>query len=490
MKTRFIFYITGFVLCFFSVAMLIPSCMDIFFEENKAAVAFLKTAGVGFIIGMALILKHRFLSKESFQNISLSAMFMTTSFCWIVISFFCALPFYWAGFGFSFTDCLFESVSGITTTGASILTELSSLTFGLQLWRFMLHWIGGLGVILTAVLILPSLKTKGMQLFSTETSEIGDKSFPLFSQNIKVLIISYLSLSLACWFCLAAADLPIYEALLYTMSIISTGGFSLSGDAVQKAFTLYPLFSWVASFFMIISALPLIGLILLYNKRTDNLKNDSQIKTFLGILCSFIIFVVVWRLFNEKATSVAVIIKETVFTMSSFATTTGLFATNYESWGAPATVLFMLAMTFGGCAGSTSGGLKSFRVNILFKSFWLNLKSLGKPHSIFTVRFNKEPLSETMFVKVGGFLSVFLFCLLTFTFLSTLFGADLLTAFSSSLTGLTNTGLGFGKMTGFHTKLAELPTAVKMIFSVAMLAGRLEFLTFFSLFLPSLWRRG
>lgn len=490
MKTNFIFYITGFVLCFFSAAMLIPGILDIFAGEKEAAAAFFKTAGLGLLTGILFILKHRLLHEGSFQNISLSAMFMTTSFCWMTVSLFCAFPFYFAGFGFSFTDCLFESVSGITTTGSSILTELSDLTPGLQLWRFMLHWIGGIGIILLAVLILPSLKTKGMQLFSTESSEIDGKSFPLFSQNIKVLIISYLSISLACWFCLTAAGLPVYEALLYAMSAISTGGFTVSGDSARKAFDFYPLFPWVISFFMIVGALPLLSVILLYNKRLDRLKNDSQIKTFLGTLLFFIGIVFTWRWINENGKNAAEILKETVFTLSSFATTTGFVATDYENWGAPATFLILLVMAFGGCAGSTAGGLKSFRVNILFKSVLLNLKSLGKPHGIFTVRFNKEPLPETAFVKVGGFLAFFLLCLLAFTLLAALSGVDLMTAFSGSLTSMVNAGPGFGKMVGFHTDFAGLPTTVKIIFSLAMLAGRLEFLTFFSLFLPSMWRRG
>ncbi len=423
-------------------------------------------------------------SKEDGFNINIKEGFLLTSLTWVVLSLFAALPFYVAHMDLGITNSVFEAVSGITTTGSTIFTNLDNTEPGILTWRALLQWLGGIGIIVTAMSLFPFLKVGGMQLFKTESSE-NEKALPRAAQLAATISIIYFSLTFVCAFSYRVAGLPMFDAILHAMTTIATGGFS-TRDASIGAFAGTHA-DLVAVIFILISALPFVLYIKALRGNTDALWKDTQVRTFLGIVLFSALLLATYNILKNEGDAYTSL-RDAIFQVTVIITGTGYGIHDVDKWGTFATVLIFLLMFIGGCSGSTTCSVKVFRYQILFSTVKNQIKNLIHPSGVFPVKYNGRPVSNDVPISVAGF--VFLY-FTTFAGLAVLLlatGLDPLTAISGAATSISNVGPGLGPIIGPHGTFAPLPDISKWILIAGMLLGRLELFTFFVLIMPQFWR--
>ncbi|NJO36896.1 MAG: TrkH family potassium uptake protein [Rhizobiales bacterium] len=421
------------------------------------------------LIGGSLTLAMRGKPGES---LSLRSAFMLTGFAWIAFPAVAALPF--LGLDISYADAFFEATSGVTTTGSTILTGLDNLPPGLLLWRAMLQWIGGVGIIVLAIVLLPFLRVAGSQLFRTESSDTSDKvearSFVLVGRILQI----YLLLTVLCTIAYASLGMSVFDAACHAMTTISTGGYS-THDASFGHYDSAAL-QWAGTVFMISGALPFYVYVKAVRGDFRSLLTDSQIRVLLTFLAVISIIMAVW-LRHQSDIGWWQALTLTTFNITSIVTTTGFASTDYTLWGPGAVGLFMFLMFVGGCSGSTSGAIKIYRYQILLQIVRTHVKHLASPNRILSTTFNGKRLSDEVPFSILAFLAVFFATILLFTLALTFMGLDLVTAYSGSVTAITNVGPGLGPIIGPAGNFATLPDGAKWILSAAMILGRLELFT-------------
>ncbi len=486
MRLRFIFFVCCVMIAFFGALMFIPGFIDSITGSDE-------TSEVFFSCGVLTLLGGAFGALLFYQSVleapRMKEMFILTSSVWFSVAFCCALPFYFSDISISLTDAFFESVSGFTSTGATVLTGLETYSKGFLLWRAMTQWIGGLGIIILAIAILPMLQIGGMQLFATENSDNSGKNAPLVAIKMKNIILIYLSLSILCAFFLFVAGMTPFEAITHMMATVSTGGFSTYDTSIGH-FEGNNTILWILTFFMTICSLPFVFISALVNRQWEKVRNDTQAKTFLFLLFFLILpisigmylFLPFFESFWDTLTIFA-------FQVVSIISTTGFVYENYTNWG-PFFIAFFLFLTMiGGCTGSTAGGIKIFRFNILFKALRQHLQMMLTPHAVIIPRYNDKPITENIFISIIAFLTIFFLTATVSTLILSLTGLDFITSFSATLTCLANVGPGIGSIVGPDQNFSEISNIAKWVLSIVMILGRLEFMTIIVLFLPTLWKR-
>lgn len=406
-------------------------------------------------------------------------MFLTTTLMWVLYAAFSALPYYLPPHAMTLADAFFEAMSGLTGTGATILNNLEGETPGTLLWRSMSQWLGGIGIIVVALSILPKLQIGGMQLFATESSMLSERINPTMRQSIRDILIYFLILSGLCALCLWIAGMTPFDAINHSMATISTGGFSTHDQSV--AYFHNPAVEWVMIVFMILGGLPLVLGPHLFFRRWDAIKNNVQMITFFKftiLICLILTLVVGF----DKCRLI-------IFQVVSIGTTSGFVAAPYTTWGNFATAIFLFLMACGACTGSTSGGIKMFRFAIIGRILTAKTKSLIKPYAVFVPRYGNQVIDAEIASSVLYFLSLFFLTFIFSTLCLAALGLDFITAVSGSLSCISNVGPAIGSIIGPEQTYAALPDAAKWILSFVMLAGRLEFTSLVVLFLPFLWRK-
>ncbi|MDO0946333.1 MULTISPECIES: TrkH family potassium uptake protein [Chromohalobacter] len=413
-------------------------------------------------------------------------MFILTTLSWVLVSACASLPLILGAPQLSFTDAVFESISAITTTGSTVLVGIDDLSDGLKLWRGLMQWLGGIGIIVMAIAILPFLKVGGMRLFQTESSDWSDKVLPRAGGIAKASGAIYLGGTLLAMLTYWLAGMTPLDAVVHAMSSMATGGFANS-DASFGVYQDRPLILWLASFFMLCGALPFVLFIRALRDTPQVLWQDQQVRGLLGLLLVVILGLTLYRVvggvaFFEALTQVA-------FNVISVVTTTGYASDDYTQWG-PLIVAAFFYLTFvGGCSGSTSGGMKIFRFQIGAIMLFTQLRHLVHAQGVFAQRYNGNPLSDEV---VRGVIAFSFFFFLTIAGLAlglALLGLDLVTALSGAATAVANVGPGLGPIIGPAGNFAPLPDAAKWLLSLGMLMGRLEILTVLVLLTPTFWRK-
>ncbi len=411
--------------------------------------------------------------------------FLLTTLSWLVIGIFGALPFAFADLNLSFTDAVFESMSGITTTGATVLTGLDSAPPGILLWRALLQWLGGIGIIVMAVAILPKLSVGGMQLFRTESSDQSEKAFPRVAQVATAIGMLYVGLTALCAALYWIAGMTGFEAMAHSMTTIATGGFS-TRDGSVGAFNSAAI-DWIAVVFMILGSLPFVLYLRAVRGNLMPLIRDSQVRWFLIIAAASVALLVVWQTlmngvhFGEALRTVS-------FNAISIMTGTGYSSADFGLWGAFPVALFFFLMFVGGCAGSTTCGIKIFRFQVLYANTVSQISKLMQPHGVFIPHFNHRPIPEAASESV---LSFFFLYIMSFGALAIglgWMGLDFLTAVSGAASAIANVGPGLGPEIGPSGTYAALPDIAKWLLSFGMLLGRLELFTVLVLLTPAFWR--
>lgn len=482
---RVIFRVIGYLLAALAIGMLFPSALDGFGQSPDWLGFFVSAVITGFI-AVGLILT----SQGKLQPLSARQAFILTSWSWIALAAFAAIPFMLTGDEHSYTDAFFESMSGLTTTGATIMTELDTTARGILLWRALLQWFGGIGIIVMAISILPMLNVGGMQLFRLESSDTSEKIFPRTAQIALSILQLYLYITIGCATAYFWAGMGVFDALIHAMTTISTGGFS-THDASLGYFD-NPLIEWVGCIFMLIASLPFVAYLRSLRGKPFALWGDRQIRGFVGIAASAIILLYLYQLAVIPATSSAddsIGLTKIAFNTMSILTGTGYTTANYSHWGTFAFVGFFILAFIGGCAGSTSCGLKIFRLQVALKTGWRYAHQLITPHGIFPLRYNNRILDDDIVNSVMVFVFLFFLSFFVLALILSLLGLDVVTAFSAAASSIANVGPGLGAIVGPSGNYAGLPDAAKWVLSLGMLLGRLEFLTILAILTPRFWSR-
>jgi trk system potassium uptake protein len=467
---------------YLSFVMLVPAAVDLYYGNDDWQVFAFSAFFTGGL-AMAVVLA----TQGRPPPITSSFGFFVVNLLWIMTSLIGAVPLLASSLEISFTDAMFEAVAGVTTTGATVISGLDDLPPGLLLWRSLLQWIGGLGVIALGLFILPLLNVGGVSYFKIESSDIEERPFARFSTFTISLIAIYVALTIVCALAYAMAGMTGFNAINHALTTIATAGFS-THDASMGFYADRPAVLWVGTVFMFIGALPFTILILFgLRGRLDALR-DPQIRVFAFYVVLFILGVTIHlRLTSDLDFFDA--LTRTAFNFMSIITTTGYASDDYGQWGAFAFACAFVAMFLGGCSGSTTGGIKAYRFLILFELLGNGLRKLVYPNTVLSVRYGDRPVDETMQRAVVLFISAFFVIWLITILLLAATGLDFITALSGALTALTNVGPGLGDTIGPAGNFAPLPDTAKWILTAAMLMGRLEILAVLVIATPVFWRR-
>ncbi len=479
MDFRPILYINGILLSILSLSMVFPMLADVYFGYDDWMVFFVCIIITAFF-GGALILSNHGLKFK----ITTRQAFMLTNSAWLILPTFGALPFWLSSLDMSITDSFFEAMSGITTTGSTVITDLNHTPAGILLWRAILQWLGGIGIIIMAMSVLPFLKVGGMQIFKTELSE-DEKALPRTAKLASSIASIYIALTMMCASFYILTGLEIFDALTHAMTTISTGGFS----TFDESFAHYPNYSTelVAIIFMIMGGMPFVLYLKAVRGNIQPLIKDTQVKWFLSIVTiTTIVLISYLTAQQDMKLSEAFILS--LFNIVSIITGTGYVNGDFNNWGGFAVSMFFFLMVVGGCAGSTSCGIKIFRFQVLYTVTKIQIAKLLHPNGVFIPRYNGKAMPKDVPSSVMGFFFVYA---LTFSFLTialSYVGLDFMTAMSGAATSISNVGPGLGDIIGPTGNFEPLPDSAKWILSAGMLLGRLELFAILVMLSPYFWK--
>ena len=465
----------------FSFAQLFPGFLAYFFEEREFVYNFIVTGFVTFLIGCFLF----FLASEKNGDLRTKDGFIITIFFWTVLGFFGSIPFYLAELEeVSYIDSLFESISGLTTTGATVLVGLDDMPRSLLFYRQLLQWLGGMGIIVLAVAVLPLLGVGGMQLYKAETpGPLKDsKLTPRITETAKALWFVYLSMTISCSILYKYFGMSWFDAVCHAFSTISIGGFSTHDDSF--AFFNNSGLRWTAIIFMVISGINFALHYLAWTKkRLFHYFYDSEVKLYLSLLTSTALITYLTLYFSENIYDEMIV--DSVFQAVSIGTTTGFLTSNYSNWPLFVPIMLLIAAFIGACAGSTGGGIKVIRALILIRQGSSEITKLIHPNAVVTIKFGKKSLDPRVSESVWGFFAVYVATFLMILMFLLSQSNDFLTAFSAVGATLNNLGPGLGAVSENYKDLTDLS---KLSLCIAMLLGRLEIFTLLLLFTPAFWR--
>ncbi len=473
-------FMVGPILMGLALLMLAP-CIVAWSIDSPDLGAFITSEAA--TIGAAIV--FIVLTRGKRLRLRVREMFLLTNLSWALVCLFGALPFMLSHTVGSLTDAVFESVSGVTTTGATVLTGLDSLPRDILLWRSMMQWIGGLGIIALGTAVLPFLRIGGMRLFKTESSDLSEKALPRTRRILSQLLLVYLALSVACAVSYRIGGMNSFDAINHAMTTVSTGGFSTHDSSF--AFFESTAIESIAIVFMLLAAMPFMLYLPLILGRPTTVLRDSQVHSMFGIYFSVVALLVIWLVMTERVAG-AVALREATFNVISIATTTGYISSDYMNWGSFAILAFFFLTFVGGCSGSTSGGIKIFRFKIAFVMFRETIQRLLHPNATFSRSMQGRPLNDDIVASVMAFALTFAVTVGIAAILLAALGNDFVTSFSAAATAVANVGPGIGDNIGPTQNFAGFTDASKWIVCAVMILGRLEIFTVLILLTPDFWR--
>lgn len=470
----------GLLILAVGAAMLIPAAVD-YFAADVEWLAFVRASAITIFLGGLLAVSCRVDKIE----LSLRAAFLLTTLGWVLTSFAAALPLYMSSLDLSVADAVFESVSGLTTTGSTVIAGLDYMPPGILLWRALMQWLGGIGIIVMAIAILPYLKVGGMQLFKMESSDTSEKALPKAAQIATATVSAYLLLTLACFALYWAFGMTGFEAVAHAMTTLATGGYSTS-DSSMGAFSAAT--QWTGTLFMLLGGLPF----LLYfraatGRSVSILVRDPQVRMFVAAVALLIAVLTVW-LVGATGEEPLAALRLVAFNVVSVITTTGFATTDYTLWGSFAVLTFFFLTFVGGCTGSTSGGIKILRFQLLFMLFRRQINRMLYPNVVMRERYAGLRLSEDLLFSAAAFIFIFFVGFWGTAMALSALGLDYATSLSGAATAIANVGPGVGPIIGPAGNFSSLPDAAKWTLCAAMLLGRLEFMTITVLLTRYFWR--
>ncbi|MEM6275664.1 MAG: TrkH family potassium uptake protein [Pseudomonadota bacterium] len=472
-------YVIALLVAALGVTMLVPAGVDYLYGNGHGGV-FLQAAAVTFLVGLFVALATHNVNRG---GLSLQETFLLTTGVWLALPVFGAIPFLLGETAASPTDAFFEAMSGLTTTGATVFSGLDQMPEGLLVWRAMLQWLGGVGIIVVAMVFLPELRVGGMQIFRSEGFDTMGKILPRAAQISQQISVIYIALTLACAGAYLLAGMAVFDAVLHALTTVSTGGFS-TRDASFGAFGMGA--QLVAVIFMILAALPFVRFVQMVNGEPEPLFHDRQVRGLLIVLGAVVLSVTIWLWLRADQISFEAF-NAALFNTTSLITGTGYASADYMQWGSFAIVALFFVGLVGGCAGSTSCSVKVFRYQLLFASVQAQVRQIYSPSGVFTPRYDGRPVGQDVVDSVMSFFVVFLATLTILAVLLSMTGLDVITSISGAAAALANIGPGLGSEIGPAENYGSLGDTAKWLLAFGMLLGRLELMAVLVLFTRAFW---
>ena len=472
-----VFFTLGILQIILGVSMFIPIIAQFIYSEIDSS--FFGASIVTIIFGSLFFLSN----LDHDKKLNLQQAFLLTALSWLSIAIFGSLPFIFSTMELSITDAFFESMSGITTTGSTIISNLENTPKGILLWRAILQWLGGIGIIVMAITLMPIMNVGGMQLFKISSNDSSEKILPKSKEIALRLIYIYSGLTALCALSYWIFGMGKFDSLTHSMTTIATGGFSNYNQSIGFFDSISIEIS--AMIFTILGSLPFIAYIKFISGNRKIIFNDVQIRTFFKIIISSIVILSIYLIISDSA---ELNFRSIIFNIISILTGTGYVNADFDTWGSFTLILFLGLMFIGGCAGSTACGIKIFRVQILYHFLINQLKKTIYPRGIFIMKYDQNNIDNKFIASIISFVYLYIIIFFIITALLSINGLDFVTSISAAATSISNVGPGLGNMIGPNGNFSELSDFAKWILSVAMILGRLELFAILVLFLPSFWR--
>ena len=474
-----VFFTLGVLLIVLGFSMLVPITVQLIYNEFNSTfiISSIITITFGILFFLANIDHNRSLSTQQ--------AFLLTALSWIGVAIFGSIPFIFSDLNLSITDAFFESMSGITTTGATIINNLSDTPKAILSWRAMLQWLGGIGIIVMAITLMPIMNIGGMQLLKISSGDSSEKILPKSKQISLRLVIIYFSLTLLCAFFYKVCGMNFFDSLTHSMTTIATGGFSNYNQSI--GFFESAKIEYVSIIFIILGSIPFISYIKFLSGNKRIIFKDEQIKLFFKLIF-FSIFILFIYLAIVNKSIFEIQLRAIIFNVVSILTGTGYVTKEFDQWGNFPLIFFLLLMFIGGCAGSTTCGIKVFRVHMLYFFLKNQLLKIIYPRAIINLKYNNDIVQDKLIASIISFIYLYIIIFFVISALLTLTGLNFITSISGAASSISNVGPGLGNEIGPNSNYANLPAVSKWILSTGMILGRLEIFAILVIFLPSFWR--
>ena len=475
-----VFFTLGILLIILGIAMIVPMGFQLIYNEFDST--FIISSIITITFGILFFLSN----IDHLKSINTHQAFLLTALSWLSIAVFGSLPFFFSNLNLSITDSFFESMSGITTTGATILNNIENSPKGILIWRAMLQWLGGIGVILMAITLMPIMNIGGMQLLKISSYDTSEKILPKSKQISLRLILVYLFLTLSCAIFYKIFGMNFFDSITHSMTTIATGGFSNYDQSI--GYFNNPYIEVISIFFILLGSIPFILYIKFISDDKKIIFKDEQVKLFFKLsLVSILILFLYLIIFNKDLSQVH--IRSVVFNVVSILTGTGYVTKEFDQWGNFPLIFFLILMFIGGCAGSTTCGIKIFRVHILYYFIRNQLLKIIYPRAIINLKYNNNKVEDKLIASIISFIYLYILIFFVLASLLTLTGLDFITSISGAASSLSNVGPGLGNEIGPNSNYSGIPNQSKWLLSFGMILGRLEIFAILIIFLPSFWRK-
>ncbi len=472
-----VFFTLGILQIILGVFMFIPIIVQFIFSEIDSS--FFGASIVTIIFGSLFFLSN----LDHDKKLTLQQAFLLTALSWLSVAIFGSLPFIFSDLNFTFINAFFESMSGITTTGSTIISNLNEMPKSILLWRAILQWLGGIGIIIMAITLMPIMNVGGMQLFKISNNDSSEKILPKSKEIALRLIYIYTSLTFFCGLTYKIFGMSFFDSLTHSMTTIATGGFSNYNESIGFFNSVSIEIS--AMIFIILGSLPFIAYIKFLSGNKKVFFNDVQIRTFFKIIFYSIIILSIYLIISDPT---ELNFRSIFFNIISILTGTGYVNAEFDTWGSFTLILFLGLMFIGGCAGSTTCGVKIFRIQILYLFVVNQLKKIIYPRGVFVLKYDQNPIDNKFISSIISFIYMYLVIFFVLTALLSLTGLDFITSISGAATSISNVGPGLGSIIGPNGDFSALPDISKWILTIGMILGRLELFAILVLFLPSFWK--
>ena len=460
--------------------MIVPVAFQLIYNEFDST--FIISGIITVTFGILFFLSN----IDHLKSINTQQAFLLTALSWLSIAIFGSLPFFLSQLNLSITDSFFESMSGITTTGATILSNIEDAPKGILIWRAMLQWLGGIGVILMAITLMPIMNIGGMQLLRISSYDTSEKILPKSKQISLRLITVYLFLTVFCAIFYNVFGMNFFDSVTHSMTTIATGGFSNYDESI--GYFNNPYIETISIIFILLGSIPFILYIKFISDDKKVIFKDEQVKLFLKLSAVSILILFLYLIIVNK-NIFEVHIRSVIFNVISILTGTGYVTKEFDQWGNFPLIFFLILMFIGGCAGSTTCGIKVFRVHILFFFIRNQLLKIIYPRAVINLKYNNDKVDDKLIASIISFIYLYILIFFVLASLLTLTGLDFITSISGAASSLSNVGPGLGSEIGPNSNYSGLPNQSKWLLSIGMILGRLEIFAILIIFLPSFWRK-
>ena len=475
-----VFFTLGILQVILGLAMIMPIIVQFIYSELDSS--FISSGIITIIFGILFFLSN----LDHDKKLNLPQAFLLTALSWLSIAIFGSLPFIFSNLSLDITDAFFESMSGITTTGSTIITNLEAAPKSILIWRAILQWLGGIGIIVMAITLMPIMNVGGMQLFKISSNDTAEKILPKSKEISLRLILIYLVLTFSCALFYKIFGMNFFDSLTHSMTTIATGGFSNYNQSI--GYFNSTLIETTSMIFILLGSLPFIAYLKFLNGDKKIFYSDTQIKTFFKIVFFSIVILFIYLLILKQSL-LEVSLRSIAFNVISILTGTGYVTQDFNQWGNFTLIFFLILMFIGGCAGSTACGIKIFRIQLLYNFLINQLKKIIYPRGVFIIKYDKNNIDDKFMSSVISFIFLYIVIFFILTAILSLTGLDFITSISGAATSISNVGPGLGEIIGPNGNFSSLSNSSKWALSLGMILGRLELFAILVLFIPSFWRK-